>query len=242
MRPNGYIKVHRRIARSSIWKNHNDFRMAMTILLMANWERGKFASRNGDVVEVNRGELVTSLATLTMESGLSVRETRTALLHLEKARFLTSKTTSHYRVIKVWNYSQYQDVVSESDNQSDKHPTSTRQRYKKVKKVKKNNSGGQGRSGRKIKHPIEDCQTVVGCYLEASGKGNSDVAKDQGGWGRWILEADQLLGELGGRADLSIECIEDRARQWSGVSDWTLTAVARRAKDWLAKKQAEASK
>ncbi len=95
-----------------------------------------------------------------------------------------------------------------------------------------------GRNGQKISHPKADCQVVVGAYLEASGKGDSDIAKDPGGWGRWMIEADKLLAELGGRVDLATECIQERAKDWKGVADWTMAGVTRRAKDWLAEKQA----
>ena len=123
----GFIRIHRKSISSAIWKNINDWRLAETILLLANWKPGDFQSRGGDCFKVHRGELVTSLKTLCSISRLSSRTVRTSLEHLRKSEFLTSRTTNHFSVIKVINYARYQDHENTNDKPSDKHPTSTRQ-------------------------------------------------------------------------------------------------------------------
>ena len=207
------------------------------------------------MVKVRRGELVTSLQTLVKKSGLSQQNVRTALKHLEKAQFLTSTPTNHFRLIKITNYSKHQDSSEREDCQSNKHLTSTQQAPNKhLTTIEEGKEGKEGeevlagkpadapkrRQEKKTTHPHKDCQEVVAAYLQASGKGDSDIARDPGGWGRWVIEADKLLAELGGRVDLAQECITERAKDWKGVSDWTMAGVARRAKDWLAEKQAGA--
>lgn len=123
-----YIKIHRKVLRSAIWSNINDWRLAETVLLLANWTPGEFHSRAGDVVKVGRGELVTSIPTLVRESGLSTKNVRTSLLHLEKCDFLACKATNHFRVIKIKKYNDYQgDDKATGGRQIGRHPAGTRQ-------------------------------------------------------------------------------------------------------------------
>jgi hypothetical protein len=116
----GYIKLHRKVLDSAIWQSPNDWRLACALLLKANWKPGVFQARNGDVVNVGRGELVTSLDSLKKASGLTIKNIRTSLHHLEKADFLASTSASHYRIIKVINYGKYQDHENEGGNDSGK--------------------------------------------------------------------------------------------------------------------------
>lgn len=151
-----YIKIHRKVLHSAIWPNINDWRLAETILLLANWTPGNFQSRNGELLKVGRGELVTSIKTLKMKSGLSEQEIRTSLVHLEKADFLTSTSTSHFRVIKIKKYREYQDRDETTNKHSNKDLTRTQQGLnndirRSLKKEKKGKDGP--RSARTVTPP-----------------------------------------------------------------------------------------
>lgn len=140
-----YIKIHRKVMASAIWRNVNDWRLAETLLLMANWTPGDFQSRNGDLIRVSRGELVTSLESLAMASNLSVKEVRTALVHLEKAEFLASTWASHFRVIKIKKYEVYQGHSNQKGKDLGKDWARTGQGLgndiRRCKKVKKGEEG-----------------------------------------------------------------------------------------------------
>jgi hypothetical protein len=88
------------------------------MLLKANWKDGFFLG-----IEIKRGSFVSSLAKLSEETNLSVREIRTAIKHLESTGEVTSKKYNKFSVFTVNNYCSYQS----SDTQSDKQPTSNRQ-------------------------------------------------------------------------------------------------------------------
>lgn len=117
----GYIKVHRRILDSAIWKNDRDFKLAMTCTLLANWQPSTMQFRNvdksGDKLDIQRGEFVTSIRTLAKKTGtLSIKQTRTSLKRLEKLEFLVMKKGAQQRAqhgaqrfsfIKVINYDRY---------------------------------------------------------------------------------------------------------------------------------------
>lgn len=74
----GHIKLERKIIDWEWYKDINTKCLFIHLLLKANWKDGRFC---GKVIE--RGSLVTSLQKLSEETGLTVREVRTALTHLE---------------------------------------------------------------------------------------------------------------------------------------------------------------
>jgi len=141
----GHVKIHRKVLNSAIWQNVNDWRVAETLLLMANWKGAEFQPRCGNLLTINRGEVVTSLKTLEKKSRLTIQNIRTSLSRLEKCNFLTSKSTNHYRIIKILKYSQYQDRQDSANSQSNnvltgtqQPPNNDRRRSKKVKKTDNN--------------------------------------------------------------------------------------------------------
>lgn len=91
----------------------------------------------------------------------------------------------------------------------------------------------------RIKNNNESVMAVITRWLELTGRADSEIAKQPGGWGRWKISSDRLLSALGGRLDLALECLDERAVEWSKLGDWTIDRVASRAIDWISKKQAE---
>ena len=80
-------------------------------IFRANW---KIGCVNG--TKIKRGQFVTSLAKLSEETGLTIRQTRTALEHLEMTGELTNETSAKGRIITVNNYSLYQDAPKRTTN------------------------------------------------------------------------------------------------------------------------------
>ena len=136
----GFIKMHRKVLESPIWQNINDWRLASTILLYANWKENRVLTRNAGVIVVPRGGMLTCLDSLAQKSGLSRMATRTSLAHLEKLDFLTRTITHHFTVIKVNNYSKYQDRDFQSSTRSNTELTQSQHRYKKGEERKENNN------------------------------------------------------------------------------------------------------
>lgn len=115
---NEFIKLNRKIIGWEWYLNINVKTLFIHCLLKANWKDGRFEGK-----EVKRGSFVTSLEKLSKETGLSVRQVRTALNHLFLTGELTSTTFSKFRIVTVSNYEQYQNI----DKQTDKQLTSKRQ-------------------------------------------------------------------------------------------------------------------
>lgn len=114
-----YIKISRKILEWEWYKDANTKVLFLHILLKANWKPGRFQG-----VEVPRGSFVTSLQNLAIETGLTVRNVRTALKHLENTGEVTSNRHAKFSVITIKNYDKYQSSDSQvtvnrqpSDNQ-----------------------------------------------------------------------------------------------------------------------------
>ena len=113
-----YIKINRSLLEWGWYKDKNTSRLFIHMLLKANWKDGFFLG-----IEIKMGSFVSSLAKLSEETNLSVREIRTAIKHLELTGEVTSKKYNKFSVFTVNNYCSYQS----SDTQSDKQVTSNRQ-------------------------------------------------------------------------------------------------------------------
>lgn len=113
-----YIKLHRQLMDWEWYKDGNTVRLWVHLLLKANWKPGRFQG-----VDVMPGQLITSIATLSEETGLSPHQIRTSLLKLEKSQNLTSKVTSKWRLVTIEKWGFYQGRPSKSDKQLDKRVT-----------------------------------------------------------------------------------------------------------------------
>lgn len=114
----GFITLHRQVLSSAIWQNINDWRLAETLLLLANFKPSEFLSQNGEIVKVGRGELVRKVESLEKASGLSRQNIRTSLKHLKNAQFLTMKVTKTFHQIKITNYDKFQSQENLANHQS----------------------------------------------------------------------------------------------------------------------------
>ena len=113
-----YVKINRSLLEWGWYQDKNTCRLFIHMLLKANWKDGFFLG-----IEIKRGSFVSSLAKLSEETNLSVREIRTALKHLESTGEVTSTKYNKFTVFTVNNYCSYQSI----DRQSDKQVTSNRQ-------------------------------------------------------------------------------------------------------------------
>lgn len=103
-----YVKISRKILEWEWYTDVNTKVLFLHILLKANWKPGRFQG-----IEIPRGSFVTSLQNLAVETGLTIRNVRTALKHLENTGEVTSNRHAKFSVITIKNYDKYQS----SDNQ-----------------------------------------------------------------------------------------------------------------------------
>ena len=103
MDENGYVKNWRSILSWGWYTDVPTCHLFNHLILIANWKPGYFKDRL-----VNTGQKITSVAKLSAETGLSVKQVRIGLEKLKKTGEITVETTNKYTLITVVNYSKYQ--------------------------------------------------------------------------------------------------------------------------------------
>lgn len=132
-----YVKISRKILDWEWYTDTNTKVLFLHILLKANWKPGRFQG-----TEVPRGSLVTSQQNMAIETGLTIKNVRTALKHLENTGEVAVKRHPKFSVITVKNYNQYQSSGSQMavDGQSSGSQVATIEEEKKERKEEYNKS------------------------------------------------------------------------------------------------------
>ena len=99
----GFILLHRSILRWEWYGDLNTARLFIHLLLTVNYEPQRWQG-----IAVERGQRVASMAKLADETGLTVKQVRTALEHLKRTGEVTHKATSKYGLFTVNHYDRYQ--------------------------------------------------------------------------------------------------------------------------------------
>ena len=131
MLENGFVKLHRSILKWEWYDDVNTKVVFLHLLLTVSIEDGKWHG-----ITVKRGSRVSSYAKLAAETGLSVKQIRTAVDHLEATGEVARTKYQKYTVFAINNFDVYQTGASKTaDNRqgSGKVWASCGQQYKKVK-------------------------------------------------------------------------------------------------------------
>lgn len=130
----GWIKLHRKILD---WEWYTDAPVRILfehLLLTANYEDKKWKG-----IEIKRGQKVTSIGHLSKETGLTIRQVRTALQKLEKTKNVTSKATNKFTLVTIENYGLYQSyndyATSNVTNERQTNDNNIRNKEYKNKKI-----------------------------------------------------------------------------------------------------------
>lgn len=112
---NEYIKLFRKMISWEWYTDINTCHLFMHCLICANWKAGSWRGIN-----YSRGQFITSIKSLSEETGLSFQQVRTALEHLISTNDVTSHTIAGKRVITVVNYDMYQSEQQANPQASNK--------------------------------------------------------------------------------------------------------------------------
>lgn len=145
---NGFVKLHRQFLEWEWYKHPNTQIVFIYLLLTANFKEAGFMGQR-----VKPGQRVTSVASIAGATGLTTRKVRTALEHLQSTGEISIKTTSHFSLITIEKWRDYQgcdeperqttDKQTTNDRQAtDKQPT-TNEEGKKEKRQEGKNGGQQ---------------------------------------------------------------------------------------------------
>nr|WP_287761076.1 PT domain-containing protein [Prevotella sp.] len=118
----GWLKLYRKLTEWEWYKDSHMVHLFLHLLMTASpydrSVRGK---------SVKKGQIVTSLATLSEQTGITVRSIRTCLSRLVETSEITMISDKQFRLITICKYDSYQVSVSSSDkgatNKTTKQPT-----------------------------------------------------------------------------------------------------------------------
>lgn len=119
---NGYIRLYRALIKWEWFTDIKTCHLFIYCLLRANHK-----DTNWRGVTIQRGSFITSMKSLSSETGLGIQEVRTALKKLELTHELTRSKGGSYTLISVNNWSMYQDIntLSNTELTQNKHRTNT---------------------------------------------------------------------------------------------------------------------
>lgn len=151
---NGFVKLHRNILDWEYYKDINTKVLYIHLLLKAAF--ADYKTKDGYIIHT--GTLFTSIRKLANETGLTEKETRTALKHLEGAHIIELTTAHKGTLIKVENWELLQgqtqqgaqSTASERANYNNKNITN--------KNINKNSRGGTVINFSKKKNAFTDYQ------------------------------------------------------------------------------------
>jgi DNA-binding transcriptional regulator YhcF (GntR family) len=141
----GWIKLHRAIKKHWIVENSEYFKWWILLLLDVNHSDKKFLW-NGELIEVKRGQKITSLKKLADEYNCSREKIRHFLKLLEKDSMITLESHTKYTQLTICKYDSYQ-VEQHTENtqktqqkHTDNTTSDTNKNDKKEKKEKNLNN------------------------------------------------------------------------------------------------------
>lgn len=131
----GYIKLFRQMTNWEWYKEPNTKAVFLHLLLVANHAPGRWQG-----IEIDRGQHLTSIKKLAEETGLTAKNVRTALDHLEKTGEVARLPARKWTLITVEKYELYQGDDSEGGKVAGKQVAKTWQGAGKVLATNKNNN------------------------------------------------------------------------------------------------------
>lgn len=114
----GFLRISRNIVDWDWYTDANTFRVFMHLLLTANYKDCNYKG-----VEVKRGQVATSRMEIAKALRMSEQNVRTSLSHLKSTSEITSKSTNKLTIITLCKYDSWQDLVSESNQQTNREST-----------------------------------------------------------------------------------------------------------------------
>lgn len=127
----GWIKLWRKSIANGWLQNHKIWAF-WTWCLMKATHREYDAIVGYQRIHLKPGQFVFGLPVASKETGLSIRQTRTAVTFLKNEGNLTVKTTNKFSIGTVVNWNTYQGEEVQNDSQNDRQTTGKRQHTRNI--------------------------------------------------------------------------------------------------------------
>lgn len=150
---NDYIKIFRQITDWEWYTDPATKDVFLHLLITANRFPGRWRG-----MEIDTGQKITSVANLAAETGLSIKNVRTALKHLESTGEISVKATNKWTLVTIENYALYQgDGVASGKQVASKWQTGGKQGAT-------NKKGRKEESKKGSESTTYSCQNIVQSY------------------------------------------------------------------------------
>lgn len=141
----GWIKLYRKLVDWEWYDEPNTKIVFIDLLLHANHKERKW---RGETVEA--GSLVTSIGAIAERNGLSTKQVRTAITHLEKTGEIAKKRASKNTTLIVLNYKRYQEFDDGKGQQKGNQTASEWQESGNQMAINGQIEGKQGATNKKV--------------------------------------------------------------------------------------------
>lgn len=118
----GWIKLHRCFIEWEWYRCSNTKALFIHLILKANFETKQWQG-----YQVGRGQVVTGLNALSVETGMSIQTIRTSLTRLEKSGEINRQSNNRFSLITICNYDRFQASEEKDNNLANTPATSEQQ-------------------------------------------------------------------------------------------------------------------
>ena len=172
----GWIKLHRKLLESDMWKSFNSqYRdVCITCMLLANHKTSSW-EWNGDIYDCKPGQFITSLKSLRQHCAkdVSIQHIRSALTKMVKWQFLTNQSTKTGRLITICKWDTYQNNESPINKAINKDLTKHQQSSNKALTTNKNDKNEKNE--KKLLYSQQQLSKIVSQWNQfAKQKANQD--------------------------------------------------------------------
>ena len=133
-----FIKIHREIVDSQVWCHQGMLKFWIWLLLKANYKDGFAAIKIGNgikSVKVNRGQLLFGRDKADSELDIDGSTLYKWLKKFQEWEQIKIESNSHYSLITIANYNDYQDILTATEQPSNSQVTATEQPSNTSKEV-----------------------------------------------------------------------------------------------------------
>ena len=141
----GWIKLHRKFISWEWFDDNNMLKLFLFLLLSSNHDKATWRG-----IEIDRGQYLTGLNSLSEKTNISIQTLRTCLKRLERTGEIINKSTNKYRLITICNYDSYQDSQRSDQQATNKQPTSNQQATNSKQECKKEENVNNEKKKNKI--------------------------------------------------------------------------------------------
>ena len=131
---NGFVKIHRQMVEWGWYDDPNTKALFLHLLLTATYKDAEYRG-----YKLKPGDVVVGFNALSKQLGMSVKQVRTAMAHLEQTGEITRKATNRFSIVTIANWELYQledEQPTNNQQTTNKQLTNNQQHLKNVKNVK----------------------------------------------------------------------------------------------------------